>query len=71
MADFCKACSIETFGKDYDDLVGLISAEEVSEGYRSPVICEGCGFIYVDDKGQRWDNPSGKDKDWILDPRLS
>jgi hypothetical protein len=51
MADFCKACSIEHFGKDFGDHAGLIHAEEVARGIGANVICEGCGFILVDHDG--------------------
>jgi hypothetical protein len=49
MADFCKACSIDNFGRDYGDLRGL--GPKCDEGYGYPVICEGCGFILVDHLG--------------------
>ena len=43
MADFCKACSLETFGEDFGDLAGLVSAQEDREGFVGCGICEGCG----------------------------
>ena len=53
MSDFCKECSIEFFGKDLRDLAGLISPEEVKEGYGAVTICEDCGPIRVDQDGKR------------------
>lgn len=53
MADFCKQCSIEMFGKDFGDFKGLISRWKSWKGYGVPVLCEGCGFILVNHKGKR------------------
>lgn len=53
MADFCRQCSIELFGRDHGDLKGLISADDSANGYVSNVvICEGCGYIQVDHDGR-------------------
>ena len=46
MADYCKQCSEDIFGKDYGDLKGLVSS-----GSFAVVLCEGCGDIVVDDNG--------------------
>lgn len=46
MADFCKACAIDNFGDDTGDLKGLCNP-----GFFVQVICEGCGYIYVDHEG--------------------
>lgn len=43
MADFCKQCSEETFGKDFGDLAGMPKY--------SVTLCEGCGPIQVDVDG--------------------
>lgn len=51
MADFCKQCSIDIFCEDFGDLKGLVTEEEVKEGFFAAVICEGCGFIIVDHLG--------------------
>lgn len=52
MADFCVQCAGALFGPEYaKDLAGLIEEEKVKEGYRAAVLCEGCGFIYVDHTG--------------------
>jgi hypothetical protein len=48
MADFCKQCSIDNFGKDFGDLGGNPPLEE---GYGYPALCEGCGYILVDSDG--------------------
>ena len=53
MADFCKDCSEELFGRDCGDLKGLITEDQWKEGYAAPVICEGCGYTYVDHEGKR------------------
>jgi hypothetical protein len=52
MADFCKQCSEELFGKDFGDLKGLISEEEVKKGFGAVVICESCGYTLVDHEGR-------------------
>lgn len=49
MAEFCKQCSIDTFGKDFGDFKGM--APEESEGLYPIVLCEGCGPIQVDNEG--------------------
>jgi hypothetical protein len=46
MADFCHDCSIELFGQDARDLVGLCKP-----GEHVGVICEGCGPTHVDNEG--------------------
>lgn len=51
MADFCRACSIEHFGKDFGDFAGLRTPEGIADDRWPLVICEGCGFIQVDDAG--------------------
>lgn len=51
MANFCKQCSIENFGKDFLDMHGCISEKEAAEGFGAVVICEGCGVTTVDHEG--------------------
>jgi hypothetical protein len=51
MADFCKSCSIEYFGKDLRDLAGITRKSAEQEGLAAIVICEGCGVIQVDHEG--------------------
>lgn len=53
MADFCQECSQEIWGFDTKDLAGLISKEDMDNGIRAHVICEGCGWILVDHEGRR------------------
>lgn len=48
MADFCKQCAEETFGADFGDL-----SEACGDGQVAQVLCEGCGWIYVDHTGRR------------------
>lgn len=56
MADFCKQCSIEMFGEDGEDLKGIsdrtLTKEEKEKGLGWSAICEGCGFIIVNDEGE-------------------
>ena len=51
MASFCKACSIELFGKDLGDLAGITTTKNEASGLAAVVICEGCGVIQVDHEG--------------------
>jgi hypothetical protein len=53
MADFCRQCSLATFGKDYGDLANLLTEEQFTQDrlFSSVVICEGCGPIQVDHLG--------------------
>lgn len=53
MADFCKECSEELFGKDFGDLKGLISETKVKKGFGAVATCESCGHILVDHEGKR------------------
>jgi hypothetical protein len=48
MADFCKKCSEELFGKDYGDLKGVCPA-----GEKFFDICEGCGKGWFDHNGNK------------------
>lgn len=56
MADFCKACSIETWGKDFEDMKDISTPEDTEKGLFARVLCEGCGVILVDHTGERVDN---------------
>jgi len=51
MADYCKQCALKMFGDDTRDLAGLSTADHTKRNLFVPVICEGCGFIYVDHEG--------------------
>lgn len=51
MADFCRQCSLELFGKDNGDLAGL-GENPLPAGFSYHVLCEGCGFVGVNDKGE-------------------
>lgn len=51
MADFCKQCSINTFGKDTRDLAGITEPGKWQQGMAVSDICEGCGPIQVDPDG--------------------
>ena len=51
MADFCSQCSKELFGEDFKELAGITTEEDWEKGLACVVICEGCGYIQVDPKG--------------------
>lgn len=51
MADFCKQCSIDLFGRDYRELANITSPEDWARGLAVSTICEGCGVIQVDPDG--------------------
>lgn len=57
MADFCQECSIDMFGKDFGDLAHAgardLTQEELNKGEGWVVLCEGCGWITVDNEGKR------------------
>ena len=54
MAEFCKECAYEMWGDEIpSDFKGLLSEEEFEDGYLLPVLCEGCGYIWVDPKGEK------------------
>lgn len=63
MADFCKQCSILTFGKDFGDLANITTPEDWSQGKAAIVLCEGCGAIQVDPEGCCVSDCSDKHKD--------
>lgn len=46
MADFCKQCSIDIFMEDFGDMKGI-----APEGSHVRVLCEGCGFTWVNCDG--------------------
>jgi hypothetical protein len=52
MADFCTQCSIEIFGKDFDNMRGITKQEDWNKGLSCVVLCEGCGHIQVDPTGK-------------------
>ncbi|NOR27652.1 MAG: hypothetical protein GQ540_03875 [Lutibacter sp.] len=51
MAEFCKQCSIDMFGKDFGDFKYMGNGEKLKEGCGWQVLCEGCGPTFVDDEG--------------------
>lgn len=63
MADFCTKCSVEMFGQDTGDLKGLFTKAEFEAGSAMPVICEGCGALWVDHEGNRV-KPSEDNECW-------
>jgi hypothetical protein len=55
MADFCKQCSIDMFGKDFEELALPKDDERrgtLKPGYGWIGICESCGAILVNDDGE-------------------
>lgn len=46
MADYCKQCSINIFGKDHEDLKGIAKPHAAIGA-----ICEGCGYTNVNHEG--------------------
>jgi hypothetical protein len=52
MSDYCQQCSEEIFGKDFRELAGLVSEEDVRNDKAAIVLCEGCGPIAVDHEGR-------------------
>ncbi len=52
MADFCKQCSIDTFGFDAGDLANLQTEADTSSGLSTIALCEGCGATQVDHTGK-------------------
>lgn len=50
MADFCAQHSIELFDEDFGDFKGLCGPDECIQ-----VLCESCGPVYVNHKGQSID----------------
>lgn len=52
MADFCKQCSIENFGEDFEDFKGAVSPANNANGLFAAVLCEGCGLCQVDCEGR-------------------
>jgi len=56
MADFCLQCANDLFGSEdapvKSDFHGQLSKEAFYEGFLLPVLCEGCGYIYVDPQGK-------------------
>ncbi len=51
MAEFCRQCSIELFGRDHGDLAGVTGKGDYRKGLAEIVVCEGCGVIQVDPNG--------------------
>lgn len=52
MADFCKKCSIEMFGKDFKELANITTEKQTKNKIYAKVICEGCGWVLVNHLGE-------------------
>ena len=52
MSSFCKQCSIDVFGEDFEDYSGFTKKEDTETGFLLDVICEGCGVTQVDHTGK-------------------
>jgi hypothetical protein len=48
MADFCKQCSVDMFGEDF----GEFRRESDDENLAWLVLCEGCGPVQVNRRGE-------------------
>lgn len=54
MAEFCKECAHEMWGDEIpSDFKNMITDEQLQDGYVCEVLCEGCGWIYVNEEGKR------------------
>ena len=54
MADFCNQCADYMFGpgyRDYENIGNWEGSQPLKEGESYLVICEGCGFVRIDAKG--------------------
>jgi hypothetical protein len=51
MADFCRQCSIETWGEDMPDLANLVYPKPHPPTYHVRALCEGCGPCVVNEDG--------------------
>jgi hypothetical protein len=60
MADFCKQCSVENFGEAFSDMEGLLTDHQERLGFMATVLCEGCGPIQVNRKGECCSSDCGK-----------
>ena len=51
---FCQQCTHELFGDDEPDrqLAGLVTKAQSDELLFAYVLCEGCGYTYVDSEGR-------------------
>lgn len=61
MADFCLDCIKKVFPKvpeGANDFVGITGAEDTKSGQYALVLCEGCGWIYVDHTGKKVNLPA-------------
>ena len=52
MADFCKQCSIDTFGKDYGDMKNISTIADTRKRLYAATLCEDCGPTQVDHTGK-------------------
>lgn len=51
MADFCRQCSLEIFDHDHGDMANITTEKSQAKDLYALVLCEGCGPIQVDHKG--------------------
>lgn len=63
MSDYCKDCSEELFGSDFEDLADLVKPGQFCE-----VLCEGCGRIVVDSTGKRTEHEPTSMREFVIKP---
>ena len=48
MAEFCRPCAFEE-----PDVLGEVWVTKAPPGTAIAILCEGCGWVYIDDQGSR------------------
>lgn len=51
MADFCRQCTLDNWGIEGCDYEHFAREPLLPQGHGFEVICEGCGFTFVDNQG--------------------
>lgn len=54
MSDYCFQCTEKYLGMpgDKNDLSGISTPQDTANDMFASVICEGCGFVFVDHEGR-------------------
>jgi hypothetical protein len=53
MMGYCRSCSIVLEGRDREDFAGILGGALSAEGYGVLAVCDECGPMLVDGRGQR------------------